>query len=112
MVMEAPRAQSGRTAEGNVSPLQTSGGATSAGFSNTVNSSIQVQGAFQGSITNGTASPQTLQLSLLDAVQRGLQFNLGAIGATEAARQARAQRLAALTQLLPDIFGYVRESET
>jgi outer membrane protein TolC len=77
---------------------------------NTVTPSVQVQGAYPGSVANGNATTQPLSLALQDAVKRGLQYNLGAIGAGEAARQTRAQRLAAAAQMLPDIFGNVRES--
>ena len=55
-------------------------------------------------------SAQPFALGLGEAVQRGLKFNLGTIGAGEAARQASAQRLTTLAQLLPDIFGDVREN--
>jgi len=74
------------------------------------NTSVQIQGAYQGSVANGTRSPAVFPLSLEDAIKRGLQYNLGAIGAGETARQARAQRLALAAQMLPDIFGNVRES--
>ena len=111
---EMPRAQqlprSGRVSEGAVSPVAAPAAVSGANSVNTVNPSIQVQGGFQGSVTSGTISSQPLPLGLADAIQRGLRFNLGTIGAGEAARQARAQRLAALAQLLPDIFGSVRES--
>ena len=110
---EMPRAQqlprSGRVSEGTVAPAVTPTAVSGANSVNTINPSMQVQGAFQGSVTSGTVSARPLPLSLSDAIQRGLRFNLGTIGAGEAARQARAQRLAALAQLLPDIFGSVRE---
>lgn len=70
---------------------------------NTIETSIQVQGAFQGRAPNGTVNAQPIALTLEDAVKRGIQYNLGGISAGEAARQARAQRLAAVAQLLPDI---------
>ena len=43
-------------------------------------------------------------------MRRGIQQNLGVIAAGEAGREARAQRLAAVAQLLPDITGTVQES--
>jgi hypothetical protein len=67
---------------------------------NTSNASIQIQGAYQGSTPVGTVSPQVLSLPLPDAIQRGIKYNLGPIGSGEAARQARALRLAAVAQLL------------
>ena len=54
--------------------------------------------------------PQILSLTLPDAIQRGIKYNLGPIGSGEAARQARALRLAAVAQLLPDVMGSVKET--
>jgi len=77
---------------------------------NTINTSIQVQGTFQGSVPSGTASAGPVALRLQDAVKRGIQYNLGTITAGEAGRQARAMRLAAVAQLLPDVTGSVSEA--
>lgn len=77
---------------------------------NAIEPSIQVQGAYQGSVPSGAASSGTISLTLQDAIERGVRFNLGSIGAGEAARQTRAQRLAAIAQLLPDFTGGVQET--
>jgi outer membrane protein TolC len=77
---------------------------------NAPNPSIEVQGVYQGSVAKGTVSAQPLSLTLADAIKRGLEYNLGTIGAGGAARQTRAQRLAAIAQLLPDLNGSVRET--
>ena len=110
---QSPRAQqiplSGRPQNGSVVPVQSPAPGGS-GTVNTIETSIQVQGAFQGSTPHGEASAEPLALTLADAVKRGIQYNLGGISAGEAARQARAQRLAAVAQLLPDITGGVRET--
>ena len=102
---------SGRTDSGSVTSSQTPatgpGGATSV---NTINPSIEVQGSFEGSTPTGSASSRPLSLTLEDAIKRGLTYNLGAIGAGEAGRLARAQRLAAVAQLLPDVLGNVHET--
>ena len=100
-----PLPTSGRPSAGSVSTTQVPPGSNS-----TIQPTTQVQGAYQGSAAHGTPDPKVLSLTLEDAIKRGLQYNLGAIGAGEAARQARAQRLAAAAQMLPDIFGNVRES--
>jgi len=71
------------------------------------NSSIQVQGAFQGSIPTGAPTKDPLPLSLDEAIRRGLTYNLGAIGAEQTEREARARRLQALAQLLPDLNGFI-----
>jgi outer membrane protein TolC len=111
---QLPRAQplplSGQSQNGTVVPNETAAPGGGANSVNTINPSIQIQGAFQGGVPTGTVSPQPLSLKLLDAVQRGLMHNLGMVEAGEAARNARAQRLAAVAQLLPDVTGHVSET--
>jgi len=63
-----------------------------------------------GSISSGTAAPEPLSLTLQDAITRGLRYNLGPITANDEARAVRAQRMAAMAQLLPDLTGGVRET--
>ena len=110
---QSPRAQqlpaSGRPQFGSVAPVQ---GANSAGSNSvdTSNSSIQIQGAYQGSVSHGHVTAEPLSLSLQDAIKRAVKYNLGAIDANEASRQARAIRLAAVAQLLPDLTGNIREN--
>ncbi len=62
-----------------------------------------------GSVPSGDAVGPPLSLTLDDAIQRGLRYNLGPITANDQARAARAQRMAAIAQLLPDVTGGVRE---
>ncbi len=61
------------------------------------------QNPYLGSTPAGKASNQLIQLSLSDAIQRGLRYNLGLIESTQASAETRAQRLRALSALLPDI---------
>jgi outer membrane protein TolC len=70
----------------------------------------QVVPADRGGVPTGAAASEPLALTLDDAIQRGLRYNLATISAGDATRQARAERLAALAQLLPDINGNVRET--
>ena len=59
--------------------------------------------SYQGSVTVGEATEQAIDLSLDDAIQRGLKNNLGVIlSATETA-SARGQRLSQLQSLLPTV---------
>jgi outer membrane protein TolC len=60
-------------------------------------------GSFEGSVTAGQATGQTLNLSLDDAMQRGLKNNLGLILSGTQTDAARAQRLTELQALLPDV---------
>ena len=63
------------------------------------------QNPYYGSVTMGVATPQTLQLSLDDAVERGIQANLAITEARAQQQQADGQRLESLNALLPSIKG-------
>jgi outer membrane protein TolC len=77
---------------------------------NTLNSNVQIQGPFQGSTPTGTRTKEPLPLSLEESIRRGLAYNLGTIGAENAQREARSQRLRALADLLPDVNGIITAS--
>jgi outer membrane protein TolC len=76
---------------------------------NTLNTSVQVQGPYAGSAASA-AKPFDGKLSLRDAVARGLEYNLGTEGLTQAMRQARGQARVARSALMPNLNGYLRES--
>lgn len=59
--------------------------------------------SFQGSVTAGQANGEVLELTLSDAIQRGLKNNLGAILSGTQTAGARAQKLSQLQPLLPDV---------
>src|SRR5690349_24815320 len=65
---------------------------------NTINSSVQVQGSYQGSVAQGTLSGAPVPLSLDEAIRRGLQYNLGTVAFENGIRQARGERYVALSQ--------------
>jgi outer membrane protein TolC len=65
---------------------------------------------FQGSVTKGQATAATIDLSLDDAIERGLQANLGAILSGTQASAARAERLSQLQSLLPAIDFSAKET--
>jgi outer membrane protein TolC len=54
-------------------------------------------------VASGAASPQPLDLTLDDAIQRGLRNNLGVILSSTQASGARGQRLSQLQSLLPSL---------
>jgi len=62
-----------------------------------------------GSVPNGSATNQVLHLTLRDAVDMAVRFNLGEIESGENARIARGQRLRALSALLPQVIANVSE---
>jgi len=106
---QAPLPQS----SGSVEAQQSTGGSAGSSSSvNTLNSTIQVSGSFQGSVPDPKVPQGPLTLTIAEAIHRGLQFNLGGVTATLAVRQARAQRLAAVSQMLPNIYGTLTETST
>jgi outer membrane protein TolC len=60
---------------------------------------------FQGSVPTGEATGEVLQLSLADALERGLRTNLGVIDKGLDSRLAQAERQRALSNLLPQVTG-------
>lgn len=67
-------------------------------------------GSFQGSVTKGTVSPQPVDLSLDDAIHRGLQANLGLILSGTQTAATRGQLLTRLQTLLPVVQFDARET--
>jgi outer membrane protein TolC len=65
---------------------------------------------YQGSVTKGTATPDTLSLTLDEVVQRGLQNNLGILLSNTQSANARGQRLQYLQSLLPSIDANLKEA--
>jgi outer membrane protein TolC len=95
------------------SPVGSQQSATPAGGGvDVIQASIQVQGQYTGSVPDKSvnAGAGSIPLSLADAVRRGLQFNLGSIAAGLSLRQARAQKEAAFSELLPKLGASVSET--
>ncbi len=61
-------------------------------------------------MTKGEASPQPIDVSLDNAIQRGLQANLGIILSGTQTAGARAQRLSQLQSLLPSVDFAAKET--
>ncbi|HLK52056.1 MAG TPA: TolC family protein, partial [Candidatus Angelobacter sp.] len=70
----------------------------------------QQQNPFLGSVPTGTVSSDPIELSLSDAVTRGLRYNLGVIENQASLRQAQAQRLRALSAMVPSISALLRQN--
>jgi outer membrane protein TolC len=66
---------------------------------------------FQGSVSDQRMTPGTLPLSLDDAIQRGLRFNLGLLLVTQNTQSARGARLEELQALLPTASGKITEAD-
>jgi outer membrane protein TolC len=63
---------------------------------------------YQGSVSDEKVTPGVLPLSLDDAIQRGLKFNLGMILTSQNTLSARGARLEQLQALLPTVDGSVK----
>ena len=63
-----------------------------------------------GSVPSGPASDELVQLTLRDAVNMALRYNLGAIESGQNAQIARGQRLLALSNLLPQVSAGASET--
>jgi len=63
-------------------------------------------------VQNPNASHSPVSLTLEQAVQLGLRYNLGSVSANASLRQVRGQRLAALSSLRPIISASVSETGT
>jgi outer membrane protein TolC len=102
---------SGRTAQtnGTVKTSEVPAPSTTATV-NTLNPNVQVQGAYAGSTPSVAKMPFNGRLGLREAIQRGLAYNLGQTGATEALRQAQGQNKVALSYLLPNLNGTMNEN--
>jgi outer membrane protein TolC len=93
-------AQSNGTVKATESPI--AGVTTSV---NTLNSTVQVQGAYAGSIPGIVQMPFSGKLGFREAILRALAYNLGQTGATQALRQAEGQARSSRSALLPNISG-------
>jgi outer membrane protein TolC len=75
---------------------------------NTINPTVQVQGAYAGSAQSRT--PFSGKLSFREAIERGIQYNLGAVGIAQAVRQAHGETRVARSALLPNVNGNLSET--
>jgi len=71
----------------------------------------QQSSQFQGSVPTGSASATPLALKLDDAIQRGLQANLGLLVRDTSSQTVRAERIRSLSALLPQVTGSLAETE-
>ena len=69
------------------------------------------QSPFAGSVPTGTLKPGVLDLSVEEAIDRGLKYNLGIVLSGQASAQARAAHLKELSSILPKLDGNLRESD-
>jgi outer membrane protein TolC len=79
------------------------------GTTNPSAQATQRQNPYLGSVP-AKATGTTIQLSMWDAIERGLRFNLGLIESNQASADVRAARLRSLSALLPQISAEGRQA--
>ena len=105
-----PLPLSGRTGQsGSVTAVESPIAGTTTSV-DTINPTVQVQGPFSGSASSTARMPFSGKLSLREAIARGLNYNLGAVGQSNAVRQAQGQSQVARSALLPNASGYLAET--
>jgi outer membrane protein TolC len=67
--------------------------------------------SFQGSVAQGSATATPIALSFGEAINRGLKANLGLLTSQQTREEVRAQRVRALSALLPHLDGSVGVTE-
>jgi outer membrane protein TolC len=89
-------------------------GGTGPAAANSIGSLQQAasQNPFLGSAPPGPAQPGEISLSLTDAINRGLKYNLGILMSDQATEQARGAKIRALSRLLPQISAGASEAAT
>ncbi len=101
---------SGRTGQsGSVNATETPIPGTTSSV-NTLNTTVQAQGPYAGSRAGVLKQPFSGKLSLREAVERGLAYNLGTVGLNTAVRQSQGQARVARSALLPNLNGALRET--
>ena len=76
----------------------------------TVSPSSQGQNPFLGSVPAGKATADIIPLSFADAINRGLQQNLGLLLSGDSLLSAKGQRWKELSALLPNLNGSIAEN--
>jgi outer membrane protein TolC len=101
---------SGRSGQGgSVTPTQSPVPGTTTSV-NTLNTSVQTSGPFAGSASSIGKTPFSGKLSFREAIQRGLDYNLGAVGLAQALRQSYGQARVARSSLLPNVTASMSET--
>ena len=77
---------------------------------NTLSIQVHVDGSFSSSVLDPNANSGSISLTLVEAVRRGLEFNLGKIDSDAAWRQAQAQRGFARSAFLPSVSASLSEN--
>ncbi len=66
---------------------------------------------FLGGVPTGTVTAEPLTLTILDAINRALEHNLGVLTSEDGVGRARGARWRALSEMLPNLNGHIAETE-
>jgi outer membrane protein TolC len=91
--------------------VQPSRAQSSVGAAASTVSASSVQNPFLGSVPSGTATSQVLRLTLKEAIERGLRYNLALLLSDQSTRESRGQRWQALSHLLPHLTTETKEAD-
>jgi outer membrane protein TolC len=86
----------------SVAQAQTTGTSTGSAVQVTIPTSISQDG-FTGGVPTGKLSSEPLQISFLEAIDRGLRQNLGLLLASDNSLSARGEKWKELSNLLPNV---------
>lgn len=84
-------------------PTATGSSTRASGSTSFLTNPSSAQNPYFGSVTMGTITPDTLKLSLDDAIQRGISANLAITQSRIQQQQTEAEQLKSLNELLPSI---------
>jgi outer membrane protein TolC len=101
---------SGRTTQAGSVNASASAVAGTTNSVNTINPTVQASGPYAGSALSTAKMPFNGKLSLKDAVARGLQYNLGAVGLSTALQQAEGQARVVRSALMPNLNSSLSET--
>jgi outer membrane protein TolC len=73
-------------------------------------SDVSSENPFSGSVSQEKIVPGSIPITLLDAINRGLKYNLGLYTSQQTQETVRAARLRALSNLLPNLAARATES--
>jgi outer membrane protein TolC len=96
----------------SASAQQLTGSPSSLGAPQSLDQLLPSGNPFSGSVPAAAVQPGVLDLTVQDAIDRGLRYNLGIFLSSQDSAQAKAAHLKELSNLLPQINGSLRESET
>src|SRR5262249_34942004 len=68
------------------------------------------QGTFLGGVPTGTSTGTVMTITVVDAIVRALEHNLGVLTAEQSVGRAQGARWRALAELLPNVNGRVSET--